>query len=214
MEEGGSRIRVVRQAVVDLLAIVIGIGRGAEITVAHPVGLGVFGHVLAIIVRVPVQIVPAVGMEQVITVVRGVGVHTVAAPHIPVVVDMEDEQALSRDTVVPFGMATVFEDIELVVVAGVAEDIGLPSLTHGLHTLEGCAIGEFDRITPAHVHLLHGREIRRTPAFVGVVAAIHQVPLVDHREIETAGRIDVGQAQAVGKLMADGADATKGSVAP
>ena len=153
-------------------------------------------------------------MEQVITVVRRGRVHGVTAPHLPVIVDMEDDQAFSRDAIVPFGLATVFEDIELVGVAGVTDDIGLPSLTHGLYTVEGCDIGQFDGIPPAQMHLLRGREIGRAPALVGVVAAIHQVPFVDHREIGVVGRIDVRQAQAVSKLMADRTDATPGIVAP
>ena len=77
----------------------------------------IFVHVLAIVLRIPSLVVLAVRMEKVITVVTGGRIHFIVAPSLPVVVHMEDGQSLTRDAIVPFGLTTVFQQIELILVA-------------------------------------------------------------------------------------------------
>ena len=80
----------------------------------------------------------------------------------------------------------------------------------GLHALDGGRNRQFFGCIPAQVHPLHCAEVGRTPAIVGHVAAIHQIPLIDGRKGGAGAKgIEVGQSEAVAELVDDGADAAE-----
>ena len=103
---------------------------------------------------IPVVIVLAVGIEQAIAVMLLGGVDIVIAPHIAIVIDMEDKQTCAWGGIVPAVVLTILDEVELIVVARIADDVGVATLAHGFHACDADIVRQFDGRLPPHQHLL------------------------------------------------------------
>ena len=138
----------------------------------------------------------------------------VPLPESRIVVDMVDHNARSRDILVPTFLLTVLDEIVLIATAGVGHLVDFATLGCSLQVLDaaGKSFREVNGVNPSADHLLISGVASRT-IFVAIVAArahevpgTHAIPGVAGARV-AAGVIHVGITQAVGELVADGADA-------
>ena len=127
---------------------------------------------------------------------------------------MEDDQPAAWGGIVPPSLLAVLQQIELILLAGVVNDVSLSSVTHRFHAGDADGISQFYRSLPPQQHFLQRRVVGRAPTLRCIVTPVHEIPLVHYREHSVIRRINIRQAQTVGKLMADSADAAGTSVFP
>ena len=153
-------------------------------------------------------------MEVVHAVVRGGDVHGVPRPTGLPEVDMADQQAVAWQESVPAFALAILQEI-VFRRAGIVDDtIGRPAFAQRRHLRDGLWAGERFGLLPAQVFALMDGIVGRAPAVVAVVAPVHQVPFVEHGILIACSGVEVGQSEDMGELMADGADAAGGAVAP
>ena len=154
-------------------------------------------------------------MEQIVTVMRVRDIHFIVPPAQLLEVHMHDNQAVTRTAIVPAFLLAVLQEVKLIGLPGVTDEIALSTGTHGFHVCDARCLRQFLRLIPSQIHLLHGHEVRRAPASVGIVTAIQQIPLINSRE---AGRgaqgIDVRKTHCMKHLMGDGSKPIQGTVSP
>ena len=127
---------------------------------------------------------------------------------------MVDQYARSRDILVPTFLLTVLDEIVLIAAAGVGHFVDFATLGSGLQILDaaGKSFREVNGLDPSADHLLVSGVAGRTILVAIVAARAHEVPGA-HAIPGVAGTrvaadvIHVGITQAVGELVADGADA-------
>ena len=139
----------------------------------------------------------------------------IIGPGLHKVIDMINEQPITWTAIVPAFLPTILQQIVFVIVTRVTYQIGIAPLTHGFHARNRGGSSQFLGLLPTQIHLLHSREINRTPAFASIVATIHQVPLIHCREGGgRRQRIDIGQTQRMTEFMDKNADATHAAIFP
>ena len=89
---------------------------------------------------------------------------------------------MSRTPIVPALLLAVLQKIKFITIVRTADEISLSALTDRFHTSDRSGLRQFLRLIPPQVHLLHRREVRRTPSFVSIISTIQQIPFIDSRE--------------------------------
>ena len=125
---------------------------------------------------------------------------------------MCDEKALAWEVRVPTALLTVLEHIELITL--LHHFIGLAPTIHRLQVRDRQRPCDLFECEPSQETSLEGGIVGWAPAPGGVVSSIHEIPLVNLREIVPTGRIDIRQTQTMGILVTEGADATGMTVEP
>ena len=137
----------------------------------------------------------------------------VAPPAVGIVDDMGDHDALARSITVPTLFLAVLHDEELVLVQVARDAQGLVGrcillVKHGQRII-GAGLRS-DVLNPSHEFLFIGAVARRCKAVIVVASQAHDVPVSHAVVVSTTRIIEVGQAQAVAKLMGKRADAIDG----
>ena len=105
----------------------------------------------------------------------------------------------------------VLHHVVFVLGGGIVEDVGLSAVGKALESRYRGVAGQLDGVSPSGHHLLVGRVACGAVAVAVVIAAAHQVPrphaVVAALRAVVVDVVQVSEAQAVGELMADGADA-------
>ena len=126
-------------------------------------------------------------------------------------------ESLARKPVVPARALPVLQQVILIGIRRVSDDVGPSPIRYGSHPRHRGGSRQLVRLLPAQEHPFECGVVGRAPPTTREVAAVHEIPLIDHREghpREGGRRVEVGQSEAMGELMADGADAARRAVGP
>ena len=131
----------------------------------------------------------------------------VVVPCLLVIIHMQHHDALGRQESVPAGLDTVFQQIILIGVGIVGHLHGCAAVgVERCHAVVGVFLG-INQVHPAHEMALIGSVTCRTVTVVQVAAVVHDVPVAHAVGITAVSGIEIGQAQAVTELVAEGAHA-------
>ena len=108
--------------------------------------------------------------------VVSVDVDGVELPGIAVVIDVEDDEAMSVEVLVPSFQLTVFEQVVFVLVPAVSQDVGDGLRGDGGHIGDEGWFGKFDGLQPSAKHALVAGEACWRSSFAIVLAVVHDVP--------------------------------------
>ena len=92
---------------------------------------------------------------------------------------MRHQQAVARHVEVEAPLLAVLQDVILFRIVIVADDIGHRFTIPCGHTRDCSGSGEFLVVVPVADPPLEGRIVGRRETVVGIIAAIHQIPLVE-----------------------------------
>ena len=136
-----------------------------------------------------------------------VRVHLIVFPGILVVVDVRHHKTVAVETGVEAHILAVVQEVILVVVAFVVEDERLALVHQGLPVGDVLRLGQLYGFAPSAKPSFVACIARRAVGVAIIGPIIHHVEDIHAEVVEVAGIVEVGEAQAMGKLVADGADA-------
>ena len=124
-------------------------------------------------------------------------------PELRVEVDVENDDAVAGQRLVPAELLTVFDDVILLVVAVVTQEVSTAFVGECGHVGNGGRSGEFLGCEPVHEPALVGGIATGVETAAVVVAIVHEVPVAD-KLLTTI--VEVGESEAVAVFMAEGAE--------